>query len=176
MPDTYTAPNGYTVKRDDRGVRIAITTDAGYTSTWIDNPRADAIRAFFLAELGLWHDEETGALVVTGSWNGTAARVVLLDGKCAHGVVDADNPCLYDKIVTRWRATITPPPREPQPGEVWRITLEDGTEQNALVWGGILGYAVQRFVWGPGGVLVDDMPADRRRILVEADGTVVSDE
>ena len=28
MPDNYTHPNGYTVKRDDRGVRPAITEEA----------------------------------------------------------------------------------------------------------------------------------------------------
>ena len=71
-------------------------------------------------------------------------------------------------------ATLTPPPREPQEGEVWRITLEDGSECNALVGVVPTGAPV---IWrtAGGGVLLDTCPADRR-LLVEADGTVISDE
>jgi len=174
MSDTYTHPNGYTVKRDDRGVHLAITSDAGRTITWIDNTKADALRDFLLDELGLWRDEETGALVVTDSWDGKTAAVIY-KGESLSGMYPYWDAGLEDDAVARWRATLTPPPRKPKPGEVWRLTLEDGTEYNALV--GVL--ATGGLVWRADGgwfVPIDAYPPDRRRLLVEADGTVVSDE
>lgn len=170
MPDIYTHPNGYTVQRDDRGVRIAITSDAGYTSTWIDNPRVDALRDYLLDELGLWRDEQTGALVVTHSWDGTSATVIY-KGESLSGMYPYWDAGLEDDAVARWRATLTPPPREPQSGEVWRIMFPEGQERNALV---SCVDGMTAFRWGGDWHPVDEWPADRRRLLVEADGTVVA--
>lgn len=174
MPDIYTHPNGHTVERDDRGVRLAITSNTGYTSTWIDNPKADALRDYLLDELGLWRDGETGALVVTDSWDGKTAAVIY-KGESLSGMYPYWDAGLEDDAVARWRATLAPPPSEPKPGEVWRVTLGDGSEYNALV--GV--WATGDLVWRADGgwtVPIGAYPPDRRRLLVEADGTVVSDE
>ena len=172
-PVITTAPNG---ERNARrwGWVEAEAIPKGDLTTCPTNPKVDALRDYFLAELGLWRNEETGALMVTSSWDGTA-RVIFPDGDHALGLLDNDAPDRYDAVVTRWRATLTPPPREPQPGEVWRITLDDGSEYNALVGVVPTGAPV---IWrtAGGGVLFDTYPADLRRLLVEADGTVVSDE
>ena len=126
MPDTYTHPNGHTVSRDTCG-SIRGEHDAG-PGFWFLKEGADALRDFFLDELGLWRDEETGALLLTGSWDGRWARVVLPTGDSDDGDTISGAPDQYDTVAARWRATVTPPPREPQPGEVWRI--------DAGNWGG----------------------------------------
>ena len=172
MPDIHTHPNGYTVQRNSVGASI-VNRGEDY-KTPLNADQVDALRDYLLDELGLWRDDETGALVVTGSWDGTA-RVIFPDGDHALGILDGDAPDRYDAVVARWRAALAPPPREPKPGEVWRITLDDGSECNALVGVVPTGAPV---IWrtAGGGVLLDTCPADRRRLLVEADGTVVSDE
>ena len=165
-PVITTAPNG---ERNARrwGWVEAEAIPKGDLTACPTNPKVDALRDFFLHELGLWRDDETGALVVTGSWSGAGATVI--DGaqvRVGWAIVDGDP-------VTRWRATLTPPPREPQPGEVWRITFPEGQERNALV---SCVDGMTAFRWGGDWHPVDEWPADRRRLLVEADGTVVSDE
>ena len=160
MHYTYTHSKGWTAKRDYFG--LTLDRPDGVLSYFFPfGDGYDALRDFFLNELGLWRDEESGALVMTGSWNGAAARVIFPDGN-AEGYTAAEHPDRYDQVVIRWRATLTPPPREPQPGEVWRITLADGSETNAVV--------------GDGRFRVSCIPPDRRRLIVEADGTVCSDE
>jgi len=168
MPDIYTHPNGYTVQRNSDG-GVSLLRDDWYTHS--APGEVEALRDFLLDELGLWCDEETGALVVTGSWDGQTAAVIY-KGESLSGMYPYWDAGLEDDAVARWRATVTPPPREPQPGEVWRLTLEDGTEYNALV--GVL--ATGGLVWRADGgwfVPIDAYPPDRRRLLVEADGTVV---
>ena len=170
---------------DTRGEPVITTAPNGERNArrwgWVEaeaipEPEIDALRDYLLTELGLWRDPETGALIMTGSWNGAVhcARVIFPDGN-ADGYADAKHPDRYDQVVIRWRATITPPPREPQPGEVWRITLDDGTSRNVLVQEYASG-AVCFEDGSDGGWYVSGFPADRRRLLVEADGTVVSDE
>lgn len=179
MPDTYTHPNGYTVERDADG-RVILDRDG---DAWVTPETAAALRDFFLAELGLWRDDETGALVVVDSWDGSSARVIALpdDGDDdayapSLGILDSAAPDRCDAVVTRWRASLTPPPREPKPGEVWRITLEDGTGANALVVTGVLAGRPPRFHGQLVDASVPEVPADRRLLLVEANGTVASDD
>lgn len=174
MSDHYTHTNGHTITHRDGGI-VRIESTAG-DYTYLAKDETDALRDYLLGELGLWRDDETGALVVTGSWDGSSARVIALpDDGDDHvyapplGILDSDAPDRYDAVVTRWRATLAPPTREPQPGEVWRITLEDGTERTALV-------DTDEFNWVSDLIAVADIPSDRRRILAEADGTVVSDD
>ena len=160
MPDYYTHPNGHTITHRDGGV-VRIESDAG-EQTYLGKDETAALRDFLLADLGLWRDDETGALVMTGSWDSSGAYVLPVEGRPVYGLCTTNIADLADAVVTRWRATLTPPPREPKPGEVWRITLADGSECNAVV--------------GDGRFRVSCIPTDRRRLLVEADGTVVSDE
>lgn len=177
MPDIYTHPNGYTVKRDDRGVRLAITSNTGYSSTWIDNPKVDALRDYLLHELGLWLDEETGLVVLNGTWAdlGNAVAAKVYDGRVTRwGRPGNAEPNPRDEAVARYLATLVPPPREPQLGEVWRVTRVDGSECNALVDAWTTGAPVWRTE--SGGDPIAAYPPSRRRILIEADGTVVSDE
>ena len=183
MTNTYTHPNGYTVKRTaDGGLRVFLgATD----STWHSLDATATLRDFFLAELGLWRDDETGALVVVDSWSEDRQGASVIYSGCTwiaqrlSRMPDWDRELLgdvateLDGIITRWRATITPPPREPQSGEVWRITLEDGTSRNVLVQEYATG-AVCFEDGSDGGWYVSGFPADRRRLLVEADGTVVA--
>ena len=124
-----------------------------------------ALRDYLLDRLGLWYDEESGALVVVDSWDGDRATVLYEGSEVPAGAPGAD--ILVDLVVTRWRATLAPPPREPKPGEVWRITLNDGTERTALV-------DTDEFNWVSDLIAIADIPADRRRLLIEADGTVVT--
>lgn len=172
-PVITTAPNGERNARRWGWVEAEVIPKGDLTAC-PTNPKVDALRDFFLAELGLWRDDETGALVVTDSWDGKTAAVIY-KGESLSGMYPYWDAGLEDDAVARWRATLTPPPREPQEGEVWRITLEDGSEYNALVGVVPTGAPV---IWrtAGGGVLLDTCPADRRRLLVEADGTVVSDE
>ena len=170
MTNTYTHPNGYTVERDADG-RVILDRDG---DAWVTPETAAALRGYFLAELGLWRDNETGALVVPGSWDGSGAYVLTLGGGLVYGLSTVDIEGLSDAAaVARWRATLAPPPREPKPGEVWRITFPEGQERNALV---SCVDGMTAFRWGGDWHPVDGWPADRRRLLVEADGTVVSDE
>ena len=171
MSDIYRHHNGYTVTRRD-GDDTRIESNSG-DYILLDKDEVKAMRDFFLSELGLWCDEETGALVMTGSWNGAAARVIFPDGD-AEGYTAAEHPDRYDQVVIRWRATLAPPPRVPQPGEVWRVTLEDGSECNMLVGVIPTGAPIWRSKsgWAP----IDTYPPAHRRILADANGTVVSDE
>ena len=173
-PVITTAPNGERNARRWGWVEGEVIPKGDLTAC-PTNPKVDALRDYLLGELGLWRDEETGALVLTGSWDSSGAYVLPVEGRPVYGISTVDVEGLSDAVVTRWRATLAPPPREPQPGEVWRITLEDGTEYNALV--GVL--ATGGLAWRADGgwfVPIDAYPPDRRRLLVEANGTVVSDE
>ena len=164
MHDTYTHSKGWTIKRNDSG--LTLDRPDGVLSYFFPFGNSyDALRDFFLNELGLWRDEETGMLVLTSTWDKTDAgsAAMIYDGRATRwGYPDETNPGRYDKAVARWRDTITTPPREPKPGEVWRITLEDGSETNAVA--------------GYGRYDVSCIPTDRRRLIVEADGTVCSNE
>ena len=170
-PVITTAPNGERNARRWGWVEGEVIPKGDLTAC-PTNPKVDALRDFFLAELGLWLDEETGALVVTESWDGTSATVIY-KGESLSGMYPYWDAGLEDDAVARWRATLTPPPREPKPGEVWRITFPEGQERNALV---SCVDGMTAFRWGGDWHPVDEWPADRRRLLVEADGTVVSDE
>lgn len=167
MPDTYTHPNGTTITNLD-GTVLSIESESGYYALTKDE--TDTLRNYLLAELGLWRDEETGAPVVTSCGLGSSdRRHRRRTGPSRLGHVD-DEPDFADEAVARWRATLTPPPREPKPGEVWRIELDDGTERNAIV-----DPAGELFsAWVRGSMPVTGIPADRRLLLVEADGTVVT--
>lgn len=174
MPDTYTHPNGYTVQCNSDG-GVSFLRDDWYTHS--APGEVEALRDFLLDELGLWRDKETGALVLTNTWArlATGSAAVIYDGSATRwGYPDKTKPDRYDKAVARWRATLTPPPREPKPGEVWRIDAGNWGERNAIVLqlsgGNVFGWG------GPKPLPVADIPSDRRRLLVEADGTVVSDE
>ena len=172
MPDTYTHPNGYTVERDSMGASI-VNRGEDY-KTPLNADQVDALRDFFLAELDLWRDPETGALVLTNTWIalGISSGAVVYDGSVASwGYPDKAKPDRYDAAVARWRATLTPPPHEPQPGEVWRITFPEGQERNALV---SCVDGMTAFQWDGDWHPVDGWPADCRRLLIEADGTVVA--
>ena len=173
MPDIYTHPNGWTIERRNGG--LVATDPDGNVGYGILPDGVTALRDYLLAELGLWRDPETGLIVMT--------KADARDG--LRRVIDPDNPehtgwrgggdfDARDRAVARYLATIAPPPREPKSGEVWRVTLDDGSECNALVYTWDTGS-----VWRSGNgwtVPISAYPPDRRRLLVEADGTVVSDE
>lgn len=162
MPNIHTYHNGCVVTHLDGDV-LSIESESGYCALTKDE--TDALRDFFLNELGLWRDEETGMLVLTNTWGrlNSGSAAMIYDGRTTRwGYPDETKPNRYDKAVARWRDTITQPPREPKPGEVWRITLEDGSETNAVA--------------GYGRYDVSCIPTDRRRLIVEADGTVCGDE
>ena len=69
----------------------------------------------------------------------------------------------------------TPESREPKPGEAWRLTLSDGSECSAVVCTGPSG-AYEWWMSVGWVVPIDVYPPSRSRILVEADGTLVSNE
>lgn len=179
-PVITTAPNGERNARRWGWVEAEVIPKGDLTAC-PTNPKVDALRDFFLAELGLWRDLETGALVVTNTWDGTRATVIYrgdtLTGTPtleASGTPTCGLTGLFeDDAVARWRATLTPPPREPQPGEVWRLTFQEGQERNALV---SCVDCMTAFQWDGDWHPVDGWPADRRRLLVEADGTVVTED
>ena len=173
-PVITTTPNGERNARRWGWVEAEVIPKGDLTAC-PTNPKVDALRDYLLGELGLWRDEETGALVLTGSWDSSGAYVLPVEGRPVYGISTVDVEGLSDAVVARWRATLAPPPREPQPGEVWRITDTNGSERNAVVVRKHASLLV--FQDGDGGWYVSSIPADRRRLLVEADGTVVvSDE
>ena len=176
MSDMYPNPHDYTVKRDEEGVRITFDSDTAYTSTWFVNPITDALRDFFLGEMGLWRDPETGLLVLTGTWAnlGDGGVASVYDGDAVRRGFPNAAITPSDHAVARWCASLAPQPREPKPGEVWRITFPYGETRNAVAvdWPEGIGFRHG----DDQATLASDIPADHRRILVEADGAVVSDE
>lgn len=154
---------------------ISVTHEDDGLTSYLDRDEAKVVRDLILAELGLWRDDETGALVVTDSWDGKTAAVIY-KGESLSGMYPYWDAGLEDDAVARWRASLTPPPREPKPGEVWRVTLEDGSEHNVFVAPGrdksvyLFWVVNETWRWRA----TSDFPAERRRLLVEADGTVVA--
>lgn len=174
MLNIHTYPNGCAVTPLDGDV-LSIESESGYCALTKDE--TDALRDFFLNELGLWRDEETGKLVVTKA-DRDGSRLVFAPNEpyyCRLRNGDGSMDDASDQAVARYLDTIAPPPREPKPGEVWRITLEDGTSRNVLVQEYATGAMCFEDV-SDGGWYVSGFPADRRRLLVEADGTVCGDE
>ena len=134
---------------------------------------ADALRKKFFAEAGLWLDSETGALVVVDSWKDGSAYVI--QGRKAY-VGDMYTTRVDGQIVRRWRESLVSPPRMPEVGEVWRVTLQAESEHNVVVRHNWIDNSLG-FVGIPGATLTDveDIPPDRRRIVADAKGNVVQD-
>lgn len=170
MSDKYTHPNGYAVTDTPHPGGLYVT-GVDEATTWLIKDEVEALRDFFLDELGLWRDPETGLLVLTGTWAnlGDGGVASVYDGDVVRRGFPNAAITPSDHAVARWCASLAPQPREPKPGEVWRITLEDGTERTALV-------DTDEFNWVSDLIAIADIPADRRRLLVEADGTVVADD
>ena len=170
------------------GTRVGPTSIPGEIATWhesADGPgdrlyihpaRAAAIHAAFLDSLGIWLDEETGCLV------DTASRSNLSDGAIAYNVLRREpgghlatvdgwagqiRPDERDRAVDRYVATLTPPQPEPQPGEVWEVTLDDGPMRVHVSAGRQL-HQLGTGVW-----CNPDLP---RRRLMTADGKWVGGE
>ena len=98
MPDIYTHTN---VERDADG-RVFLDSDG---DVWVTPETAAALRDFFLDELGLWRDEETGALVLTNTWTdlGSSGGAAVYEGSETYwGFFDAAEPDRYDAAVSRW--------------------------------------------------------------------------
>ena len=113
MSDCYRHPNGYIIFCQPDGSIERIESPSGEYA-YIPEDEADTLRDYFLNELGLWHDEETGALVVTSSWDGDSARVLLPSVGVGYGYIRPNRYTdRFDKAVIHWRATLAPPPREP---------------------------------------------------------------
>lgn len=76
-----------------------------------------------------------------------------------------------DEAVDRYLATLTPPQPEPQMGEVWEVTLDDGSKARALAESrGEVGIrCASTWAWFP-----DELPD--RRLLITADGEWVGGE
>ena len=175
----------HTYTRD--GIEVARYADGlvkwGPADRLLDNcippAYAAAIHAAYLAELGLWLDKETGYLVFTtpqgkAYWvlsRGDARPVVWT---CHAGESTPDAP---QAALDRYVATLTPPQPEPQPGEVWEVTLDDGSKARALAESrhdGKVGIrcasrCASTWAWFP-----DKFPD--RRLLITADGEWVGGE
>ena len=144
-----------------------------YSGKAVTPHQAEALRKKFFEEAGLWLDSETGALVVVDTWDDWGATVVRGRDVYYGGV---DTTGVDGQIVRRWRESLVPPPRTPQVGEVWRVTLQAESEHNVVVRRRWIDDSLV-FVGVPGAPLTDveDIPPDRRRIVADADGNVVQD-
>ena len=173
------------------GTHVGITDTPGEIATWhtlADGPgdrqyihpaRAAAIHAAYLDSLGLWLDEETGCLVDTASrrvrGSSTAFKVLQREAEGwtdDEGWTDRTNRDERDQAVDRYVATLAPPQPEPQPGEVWEVTLDDGSKARALAESrgdGKVGIRWFTWAWFP-----DEFPD--RRLLITADGEWVGGE
>ena len=134
---------------------------------------ADALRKKFFAEAGLWLDSETGALVVVDTWEDGCACVIR--GREVYAG-DIYTTRVDGQIVRRWRESLVPPPRIPEEGDVWRVTLQDESEHNVVVRRRWVDDSLV-FVGIPGATLTDVevIPPDRRRIVADANGNMVQD-
>ena len=144
-----------------------------YSGKAVTPQQAEALRKKFFEEAGLWLDSETGALVVVDTWDDWGANVVRGRDVYYGGV---DTTGVDGQIVRRWRESLVPPPRRPEVGEVWRVTLQDESEHNVVVRRRWIDDSLV-FVGIPGATLTDveDIPPDRRRIVADANGNMVQD-
>lgn len=171
---TYIHPDGTRVESEDDGRVILFDGEDPVVDLYPSC--AAAIHAAFLDSLGLWLDEETGCLV------DTASRSNLSDGAIAYNVLRREpgghlatddgwagqiHPDERDRAVDRYVATLTPPQPEPQPGEVWEVTLDDAPMRVHVSAGRQL-HQLGTGVW-----CSPDLP---RRRLVTADGEWVGGE
>ena len=165
MSEEYTVENSHGHYRLYRG--------GAYAEKSVTSPQAEALRKKFFEEAGLWLDSETGALVVVDSWEYGGANVVR-DRDVYFG--DMDTTGVDGQIVRRWRESLVPPPRMPQVGEVWRVTLQDESEHYVVVRRRWLDNSLV-FVGIPGAIFTDveDIPPDCRRFVAGADGKVAQD-
>ena len=162
----------YTVEKS-HGHYILTYSGGAHAEKAVTPRQAEALRKKFFEEAGVWQDSETGALVVVDSWDDWGANVVRGRDVYYGGV---DTTGVDGQIVRRWRESLVPPPRMPQVGEVWRVTLQDESEHNVVVRRRWIDDSLV-FVGIPGAALTDveDIPPDRRRIVADADGNVVQD-
>lgn len=165
MSEEYTVENSHGHYHLYRG--------GAYTEKSVAPRLADALRKKFFAEAGLWHDSETGALVVVDTWADGCACVIR-----GHEVYmgDIGTTSVDGQIVRRWRESLVPPPRIPEVGDVWRVTLQDESEHNVVVRRRWTDNSLV-FVGIPGATLTDveAIPPDRRRIVADANGNMVQD-
>ena len=162
----------YTVEKNSHG-HYLLYSGGACAEKAVTHRQAEALRKKFFEEVGLWLDSETGALVVVDTWYDGGANVVR-DRDVYFG--DMDTTGVDGQIVRRWRESLVPPPRMPEVGEVWRVTLQDESEHNVVVRHRWIDDSLV-FVGIPGAALTDveDIPPDRRRIVADADGNVVQD-
>ena len=162
----------YTVENPSGQCHLAYRGVA-YAEKSVAPRTADALRRKFFAEAGLWLDSETGALVVVDSWKDGSAYVI--QGRKAY-VGDMYTTRVEGQIVRRWRESLVPPPRKPEVGEVWRVTLQAESEHNVVVRHNWIDNSLV-FIGIPGAAFtnVEDIPPGRRRIVADAKGNVVQD-
>ena len=129
---TYIHPDGTRVESEDDGRVILFDGEDPVVDLYPSC--AAAIHAAFLDSLGLWLDEPTGCLVDTASRRPAPSQEgsynVLRREPGGHMETDYGwtgqiHPDERDQAVDRYVATLTPPQLEPQPGEVWEVTLDD---------------------------------------------------
>ena len=169
---TYIHPDGTRVESEDDGRVILFDGEDPVVDLYPSC--AAAIHAAFLDSLGLWLDEETGCLVDTASrsarGSSTAFKVLQREAEGwidDEGWTDRTNRDERDQAVDRYVATLTPPQPEPQPGEVWEVTLDDGPMRVHVSAGRQL-HQLGTGVW-----CSPDLP---RRRLMTADGEWVGGE
>ena len=124
MSDCYRHPNGYIIFCQPDGSIERIESPSGEYA-YIPEDEADTLRDYFLNELGLWRDEKTGALVVVDSWSEVSEVASVIYSGCTwiaqrlslmpdwERELLGDVATELDGVITRWRATLAQPPREP---------------------------------------------------------------
>lgn len=178
----------HTYTRD--GIEVARYADGlvkwGPADRLLDNcippAYAAAIHAAYLDSLGLWLDEETGCLVDTASRRPGPSQEgsynVLRREPGGHMETDDGwtgqiHPDERDQAVDRYVATLTPPQPEPQPGEVWEVTLDDGSKVTARAATAMSGSV---HLYPPGLMNLPHDPTLPRRRLLTADREWVGGE
>lgn len=157
---TYThQPTGITVERNNSG---SLSVDAhGCHLKWRVTPDvAAAIHAAYFDSLGLWLDQQTGAVVMSGTTPPGEPGMAILHpgGKLAYGALDASWGGVSRDIRDRYLATVTPQPT-PQPGEQW-VLLEDlGSVEQPVEVVQIAGDLW--FAWARDGRVYSERVADR---------------
>ena len=166
---SYAHPSGYTLKEDMSG-KITVTDKEGIV--WVLLPEtARVLRDYMHQALHMWYDDVSGAVVFCPSGDKDKSQVLWPNAELFSS---GSRPTPADEMLVRirWRKALERM-ATPKVGEVWRISL-DGVEHTALVCDDHY-HSFFRLPHDGACVSVEDIPEDKRTLILNADGSVAQD-